>query len=266
MTLRAALEAKASKIKPGDADAIIANVYRFLDHRRNTVTRGEIVVPGAQTKRDFPKTAKLPFHFKKTFTPASAPVKRGETPEMEFTKTLQIHAVLANHVPEPLGYSDWIYRGAVVFGQTLNALSPFADLSYEDALELHLPPQTLHEHAASLIRGCELVKNLHEKGFIHGDLHLDNIMRGENDTMMLIDLAASSRIEDLSPAEADNAKADDFSELFRDLVLAQFHVGRIEEEPAQRSIELIDDLFPPEIASKVNRLRRSDVPDRNRIE
>jgi serine/threonine protein kinase len=266
VTLRSALEAKASKIKPCDADTVIANVYRYLDHRRNTVTRGEIVVPGTETKRDYPKTAKLPFHFKKTFTPASAPVKRGETPEIEFIKTLQIHAVLANHVPEPLGYSEWVYRSAVVLGQTLNALSPFADLSYEDAVQLHLPPETLREHAASLIRGCELVKNLHEKGFIHGDLHLDNLMRGEDEKMMLIDLAASSPIQDLSLPEVSHARADDLSELYRDLVLTQFHIGRIEEAPAQKSVELIDDLFPPEIVSKLSRLRRSDVPDRNKTE
>ena len=255
MTLRAALEAKASKVRPCHADTVIANVYRFLNHRRKTVTRGEVVVPGAETKHDFPKTANQLIHFKKTFTAASAPVKRGETPEIEFAKTNSIRGILPNHVPEPLAWSKWIYRSAVVFGQTLGALSPFADLPYEAALELHLPSDELLDHAGALVRGCKLASHLHDHGFIHGDLHLDNIMRGEDERMMLIDLAASRQIRDLSAAEAASVQADDFSELYRDLVLTQFHIGRIEDGPARKSIESIDELFPPEIASKLNKLR-----------
>jgi serine/threonine protein kinase len=255
VTLRAEFEAKAATVKPCPADTVIANVYRFLDHRRNVVTRGEIVVPGVETKRQFPGTAQLPFHFKKTFTPASAPIRRGETPEIEFSKTLRVHAVFPNHVPEPLGYSEWTFRSTVVFGQTLNALSAFADLSYEDALELRVSPVELRDHADAVIRGCILVGNLHEKGIVHGDLHLDNIMRDEDEKIVLIDLAASQSIQNLSPIEAACAKADDLSELYRELVLVQFHLGRISERPAQTSIEQIDELFPPEIASRMGWLR-----------
>lgn len=67
--------------------------------------------------------------------------------------------------------------------------------------------------------------------------------------------SASQPIQNLSPIEASCAKADDLSELYRDLVLAQFHLGRISEGPAQKSIEQIDELFPPEIASRMGWLR-----------
>jgi predicted unusual protein kinase regulating ubiquinone biosynthesis (AarF/ABC1/UbiB family) len=95
--------------------------------------------------------------------------------------------------------------------------------------------------AYALIRGCKAISDLHGNGFIHGDPHLDNIMRGEDENITIIDFAASTPIKDLRPPEVAASQADDLSELYRDLVLAQFHIGRIDESPPRKSIEQIDD-------------------------
>jgi len=112
------LTRKAAKVVRGRKDRVIARVYSDLITNGNIVTRGEIVVPGEETLRAFPRTSAFPFHFRKTFTPESRPIKRGgETPQIEFEKTKPIHRAFPRHVPEPLGYDEWTYRCTTVCGQ-----------------------------------------------------------------------------------------------------------------------------------------------------
>ena len=132
------LAKRAARATPSREDTVIARVYFDTVPKDRIVTCGEIVVPGEDTKRAFPRTRGFQFHFRKTFTPESRPIQRGETPKVEFDKTVPIHRRFPGHVPEPLGYEQWVYRCTTVCGRTFNAMSPFADISYERALGLTL--------------------------------------------------------------------------------------------------------------------------------
>jgi hypothetical protein len=115
-------------VAPGRNDTVIATVYIDATTKGKIITRGEIVVPGEQTLRTFPRAGDFPFHFRKTFTTESGPIRRGETPQIEFAKTIPIHRSFPEQIPEPIGFDKWVYRCTAMSGQSLNALSPFVDL------------------------------------------------------------------------------------------------------------------------------------------
>jgi serine/threonine protein kinase len=119
----------------------------------------------------------------------------------------------------------------------------------------------LREHARLVLGTCDLLDQLHTSNIAHGDLTLHNAMWEETDKPVLIDLAASARLKGLSNSERKAKIDDDFSELYRDLVLAQFHVGALPEAHAQKSIQMIEELFPPEILPILSKLKNNDWSD-----
>lgn len=213
---------------------------------------------GEETKRAFPQTADFPFHFRKTFTPQSGPIKRGETPEIEFKKTAPIHQQFSREVPEPLGYSQWVYRCAAVCGQTFNALSPFVDLKAELAFELNLKQAEIRNHAERVLQLCELLEKLHASGRVHGDLTLHNAILDESGHAILIDLAGSEELEEMSDEQQRAAIDDDFAEPYRDLILAQYYIGPSRHAHAQKSILRIEGLFSERFLPKLRKLRTTD--------
>jgi hypothetical protein len=262
------LTAKAVKLGHQREEQVIATVYADATNRNRVITRGEFVIPGEQTRRTFPSTTKHPFHFRKTFTPDSGPIKRGESPRMEFEKTRVIQKLIPGKIPEPLGFDEWIYRSGAVCGKTLHALSPFSDLSYEDGLQLNPDKPETKGYAKIVIGVCQVLDELHAKGYVHGDMTLHNAMctHGPQQLQpMLIDLASSLALKDMPPAERDGAIADDFSELYRDLVLIQYHVGEINSPHAHKSIENMGELFPDDILCMLKRLQDSDNNNENDI-
>jgi len=86
-------------------------------------------------------------------------------------------------------------------------------------------------------------------------------MWADTDKPVLIDLAASDRLADLPVSKRQAAINDDFSELYRDLVLAQFHIGPLNNAHGQKSIQMIEDLFPPEILPILSKLTDKDWSD-----
>lgn len=260
-TILQRLLAQAALVVPGKEDTVIQPVYLDATTSGRIITRGEIVVAGEETRRAFPRTKDFALHFRKTFTPESGPIKRGESPDIEFRKTVPIYRRFRQEVPEPLGHSQWTYRCTAVCGQTFNALSPFVDIKTESALELDLDHSIFREHAERVIRFCELLDKLHASGSTHGDLTLHNAMWDESGKAVLIDLAGSETLSEMSREQRIAAINDDFSELYRDLILAQYHVGRLEHPHAKRSIQQIEDLFPEEFLAKLNKLKTFDWKD-----
>ena len=252
-----ALAEKASKIKPQEGDQVIATVYQDVTTSGRVITRGEIVVPGGNTLQAYPSTKDFPFHFRKTFTPESGPIKREETPAVEFSKTSVIQRLLPGKIPTPLGFDTWTYRSEAICGRTLQALSPFSNLSYEDSLHLKPNLVQLKSYAQIALIICETLEELHSKGHCHGDLTLHNAMclSGERQKLpILIDLAGSANLNALSESQQASAKDDDFQELYRDLALVQYFLGEMDNPHSRKSLALVNDLFPSEIACIINRL------------
>jgi hypothetical protein len=159
-------------------------------------------------------------------------------------------------------HDEWTYRCTAVCGQTLNGLSPFIHLNYEAALASILEKNDILAHMRELFWGvCDLVGQIHAGGIAHGDLTLHNALWADTDKPVLIDLAASARLADLPVSKRQAAINDDFSELYRNLVLAQFHIGPLNNAHAQNSIQLIEDLFPHEILPILSRLTDKDWSD-----
>lgn len=248
----------ASRIGRQQHDQVIASVYAdAIRTSGRIVTRGEIVVPGTNTLQSFPATKNFPFHFRKTFTSESGPIKRGETPEVEFEKTRVIQSLLPGKTPIPLGFDRWTFRSEAICGSTLQAHSPFSDLGYEASLQLQPDRDLLKIYAQAVISVCSVLDELHAKGYVHGDLTLHNAMSvpvGRQIRPVLIDLASSTALNTLSPSEQAEAIADDFSELYRDLALIQRFTGEMADPHACRSLDLVEDLFPEEIACIIKQL------------
>ncbi|HYG35914.1 MAG TPA: hypothetical protein VEC99_14075 [Clostridia bacterium] len=264
------LKAKAETLSPSLDDQIIAVVYEDVTTQRRIVTRGEIVVAGTRTLQKHPDTCKYPFHFRKTFTPDSGPLSpsRKETPALEFAKTTEIYRELPDKVPEPLGYDTWTYRSAPVCGWTLRASSPFEDISYDAAFALQPNHELLVAHTKGVLAVCELLDLFHAKGIIHEDLTLYNAMlyfdARHQIQPILIDLAASVRLESLAAEERDEAINGDFSELHRDLALAQFHLGPIDHQHARTALKRRTDLFDKDALAHFEKLtpsKQSSIDD-----
>jgi len=117
------------------------------------------------------------------------------------------------------------------------------------------------EHARIVLGVCDLVGQIHAGGIAYGDLTLHNALWADTDKPVLIDLAASARLADSPVSKRQAAINDDFSELYRNLGLAQFHIGPLNNAHAQKSIQLIEDLFPHEILPILSRLTDKDWSD-----
>jgi hypothetical protein len=258
------LKAQAARLSPGAEDQVVGVVYRDATNAGGIITLGEFVVAGRNTLCKYPKTGKYPFHFRKTFTPQSRPIQRHETPAIEFAKTAAIYEAMPGKVPEPLGFNTWTYRSAPVCGWTLNASSPFIELAYEDALALDPNLETLTKHTQGVLAVCGLLEQFHARGIAHGDLTFHNAMLYLDGTCIqpiLIDLASSVRLGKLSEQDQQHAIADDFSELYRDLVLAQVYLGPLRNAHAQKATQQMDELFPLDILPKLAKLKPAKRPE-----
>jgi hypothetical protein len=246
---------------------VIATVYEDVTTSGKVLTRGEIVVPGSKTVEAMPEVADYPYHFRKTFTPESGPIKRGETPEREFNRTMEVRKRNPNWVPKPLAFEPMVYRCEAVCGFTLNAQSPFPELAYEKALALHPSKQLLDDYADTLACISEVLEQAHEGGVAHGDLTLHNAMVYRNESKetcgILIDVASSIDLDKLPADERQAAIDGDWEEIYRDWALLQFHKGKINNKHAQASLRKVDELFPEKIA---DRIRAKLNPIRNDIE
>ena len=260
-TILQRLLAQAASVRPSKQDTVLQPVYLDPTTSGRVITRGEIVVPGEETKKAFPRTRDFPFHFRKTFTSESGPVKRGESPSLEFQKTLPIHRLFPHEVPEPLGHSQWVYRCTAVCGQTFNALSPFVDIKEELAFELNLSHDTFREHAERVLGLCDLLDKLHASGIAHGDLTLHNAMWHETGKPVLIDLAGSEKLAEMPHEQRIRSRDDDFSEPYRDLILAQYYIGPLPHPHARKSLQRIEELFSERCLAKLNKLKAPDWTD-----
>lgn len=257
------LEANALKFWRGAEDFVWKPVYDDKTTRGVLRTTGEIVIPGKNTLQEHPNTSKFGIHFRKTFTPESPPLRRGESPEIEeknTRKAMQLLPVDINDHLIPLGASPLIYRSRVVIGETFASLSPFTNENYADAINLGLDPQVIMRLQFQILQAFTTIQTLHRHGVSHGDLHFENIIWTRNDDYPArpIDFGAAIFQAEATPEEWDKSCQDDFEEFYREAGLLQLNIKRrLEGQIFEESITKADELFPPEIAHKLIGLGKS---------
>ncbi len=249
------LEKHGLELYDGEEDLSLFSVYEDYTNKGKLNTKGEIVIPGRRTLREHPSTAAYGIHFRKTYDPSAPPMKRGETPAKEFAQTRaildQLPANQRDYVA-PLGFSDTVYRSRFIPGRTIEAVSPVADMSYEDAISVPRDEDALMVHAGVVRQLYAATTGMHERGLAHGDLHLGNAMVLPDGHVQLVDFAASADLDD------DNRRdliEDDLSEILREAALVQGALWRrLEGEVFERSLAEADVLFPEDIAKRLGSL------------
>lgn len=250
-------------LNPGEEDRVMFDVYRDVTTSGNVLTIGQIVAPGRRTREQFPETAQYGVHFRKTYTPSAPPIRRGETPELEFHNTTTVLEGLPEEefaLVKPFGHEPLVYRSRAIGGRTIASISPYHEYSYEMALERKVSARALRNHRARIEMTYDSVQSMHRAEFIHGDAHLHNFMVLQTDhevpaAVIPIDLAASKPFADIDPEELHEALEDDLSEIFREALIMQLHVGkRIPSPVFELSIAKAAELLPDEFLEKVAQL------------
>jgi len=254
------LEDHGLSLYSGPGDLVLFEVYQDRTTSGVLLTRGDIVIPGSEILATLPTSKRYGCHFLKTFTLASPPLRRGETPRMEFERTLEVIEALgpgrASYI-EPIAFGPLEYRSRAIPGVTYASQSSFRNLSYEHSIEVgsHLDPTEVTEMAQRLYEADAHIRALHEKGFSHGDLHPDNIMtvtdRDGKSWSQMIDFASAVPTSGFSETKLAELQFDDRIEFLREIALLQIARGQTFDHPmAVESLDKADDLFPDEIADR----------------
>jgi hypothetical protein len=251
------LEQHGRELFQGTDDLVVYEIYRDTTTSGRVPTVGDIVIPGQMTLETCPETSGYGIHFRKIYTRDSPPIRRGETPAVEFARTTRALRLLPDDIGirlKPLAYDTWIYRSRVVPGQTFAAVSPFSDLPYDDAIEQAIDESESAALAARITASVAIVRRMHGANVAHGDLHLDNLMWISDlreHQVQPIDLAAAVFREDVTDEEWAAAVHDDLSELMREAGLLQLCLGRkLEGVCFGEARALANGLFPGLIAGR----------------
>jgi len=159
--------------KPPASDQILQVVYD------NGVIRGERVRAGADTIAAFPSVAEFAEHFRKTNLSDLR-----YRPRDEFAKLSLLHEECEGIAPRPLGVTQTTLLQEFVDGKTLMTHNPFVPTR-------GVSPVTGFTRLPDLWNMAEgayaEVQKLHEAGFVHGDMHLDNVVIQKSGKARLID-------------------------------------------------------------------------------
>jgi len=141
-------------------DEVLAVLYD------NGAIRGEMVLTGRETIDRFPAAAKFQLHFRKTNLS-----DLGYHPTEEYQHLRVLGSEAPGIAPVALGHTQCILLTEFIPGKSLLALSPF---SFPRANPGKIAnPGGLWAAAQAAYDAAE---ELHGAGWVHGDLHLDNIL------------------------------------------------------------------------------------------
>jgi hypothetical protein len=251
------LEQKGRELYQGPDDLVVYEIYRDTTTSGRVPTMGDIVIPGQETLEACSDTREYGIHFRKIYTRESPPIRRGETPAVEFERTTRALGLLPRDIGirlRPLAHDTWIYRSRVVPGQTFAAVSPFSDLSYDDAIAQAIDESESAGLATRITESVAIIRRMHAANVAHGDLHLDNLMWISDlaqHRVQPIDLASAVFREDMGEDEWAAAVQDDLSELLREAGLLQLCLGtEIDGVCFGEARDLATGLFPEPIARK----------------
>jgi len=176
-------------------DEVLAVLYD------NGAIRGEMVLTGRETIDRFPAAAKFQLHFRKTNLS-----DLGYHPTEEYQHLRVLGSEAPGIAPVALGHTQCILLTEFIPGKSLLALSPF---SFPRANPGKIAnPGGLWAAAQAAYDAAE---ELHGAGWVHGDLHLDNILITGEGKARIIDFESLRQPQDESEFEEDNSQILDFA-------------------------------------------------------
>jgi hypothetical protein len=200
----------------------------------------DLVIAGAETRRNHPAAETYPFHFRKTYFPGRL---HGD-PRVEFEQHLL--ASQLGTTPPPIGYGPNVFRSCLVPGQSYARLTPFGGEPPENniAKAQNLALAT----AAGLWRLAEetlaQLLILQAGGLAHGDAELHNcIVCPAPLEPILIDFEAAVRRGTIADADWETRCRIDLQPLLREAVYLQCALGRQRSRLGELSWNLMPDLF-----------------------
>lgn len=249
------LRKQAARIPPSKDDVVLDTIYEDSVTGGRIVTMGEVVLAGTDTLARHPACRDFPIHFRKSYTEESHPVKRGETPKVEFEQTQRcLEALPASVIGSirPLGHEPLIYRSRIILGATYESLSATAEGNYKSVCAHPITSVSAAAHLARTDKAYACITECHRSGVAHGDLHLGNILWTHDKRAQLIDLAAPVFRSDVTSSEWQNAVDDDLVEILREAALLQLNQKTLlPGECCAKAVTLADELLPDEFATKL---------------
>jgi hypothetical protein len=169
---------KALLENPPDQDTKLQTIYK------TPFVSGDIVLAGTDTRKKHPLTHFHPIHFKKSYLQKLSRWETSPTHEALQSQHIWEHFQESSHnacTPMPLGASSLTYRSQLLTAKSLGSISP---VSHPFSLA-QTPQQILHakkhnENIQTIWAGLEELNNaidtLHCGGFLHHDLHRENLL------------------------------------------------------------------------------------------
>lgn len=258
------LETEGLQLHDSDEDLPLFTIYEDITTKGRLLTRCECVIPGRNTVRAFPSVAQFGIHVRKTYEPDAPPLRRGETPQVEFERTMKARRRMQPRQAScvlPLAFEPLLFRSRLIPGATFAALSPFKEVKETDsacvkmtsdaAVMLHAQLEDLH---------C-CAERLHDAGLVHGDLHLENVLwtGGEGGHSVPIDFAACVFREEVSPSEWQEAVFEDKREILREAAFLQLSMKVALKSPVfAEARKMAKSILIPSLAEQVAGLRIID--------
>ena len=216
----------------------------------------EIVIAGRETREKFPLAEKYPVHFRKTHFPGHL---HGD-PEIEFTRHKEASEII--DIPPPIGFDARTFRGCLLPGTPLAAISPFRgdpeEIHLRQARELSLAEAAGHWKLAEL--AFVALRKLHAGGFVHGDAVLQNFIVCPSPLEILpIDFESSARKDALPAEEWDKRVRSDFDELLTHAVYLLCALGPQPGELAEAALAATDRLLRDPARFRAEIERRADL-------
>jgi len=200
----------------------------------------ELVIAGAETRKNHPLAATYPLHFRKTYFPGRL---HGD-PQVEYEQHLL--ASKLSSTPPPIGFTADTFRSCLVPGQAYTRLTPFGGEPPENNIvkAQQLPLAT----AAGLWRLAEeslaQLLLLQAGGLSHGDAELHNIIVCPAPLEpILIDFEAAPLRETMAGADWEARCQLDLEPLLREAVYLQCLLGRQPSRLGELSWSRLDRLF-----------------------
>ncbi len=259
------LEAKGLSLHEGANDLVLFPIYQDYTNRGRLYTICECVIPGTATLSRVPAASEFGIHVRKTYVADAPPIRRGETPAVEFARTTRARSRLElRHAAliRPIGHEALVYRSRAIPGISVASRSVFKDHREVKAPEIVMSGEDLARMHGQITDLHRVVSNLHKGGLAHGDLHLENALWiGDVDGFVLpIDFAAAEFREDYTEAEWRELVFEDMREIYREALLMQLSIGRALPgavfTEARKHAKII---FVDELADQVSLLRPIQV-------
>jgi hypothetical protein len=238
-TVRLAQEYHHLILHPPGTDFVV----RTIAHRKAgdmPLMSAQLVIAGAETRRQYPLASTYPLHFRKTYFPASL---HGD-PQVEFQRQTRASELLP--VPPPIGWSPLSFRSCFIPGKPYNRISPFGlepeEANIQVAEELPLAAAAGLWHLMQ--EAFRHLSALHCGGNTHGDMELHNLIVCPAPLEMhLIDFENAREQSGADPAQWEKWRADDLQNILREAVYLQCALGRQEGALAEAADRHLKNLF-----------------------